>query len=99
MLADFTSPFTRSHGMKKSALIVGVGALLLSAALVAGPMAGHPNLKAAHNKILMAIQAMERAQKANDYDMGGHAAKAESLLRQAEGEIRMAAEDANAAGH
>lgn len=76
--------------MKKSAWIAGAAGLALAATLVAGPLAGHPNLREAHNKVLMAIKAMERAQKANDYDMGGHAAKAEALLRDAEHEISMA---------
>jgi hypothetical protein len=79
----------------KKAWIAGAATLALAATLVAGPLAGHPNLKIAHNKILVAIQAMERAQKMNDYDMGGHAAKAESLLRQAEHEIMMAGIAAN----
>jgi hypothetical protein len=81
--------------MKHSVWIAGACAVLMSATLAAGPLAGHPNLEFAHNKILMAIKAMERAQKANDYDMGGHAAKAEALLRQAEQEIMMAGQTAN----
>jgi hypothetical protein len=35
---------------------------------------------------------MERAQAANHYDMGGHAAKAERLLHDAEHELNMAVE-------
>ena len=73
--------------------VVAAGALMASA----GPLKGHGNLKEAHNKIRTAIEAMERAQKANHYDMAGHAAKAEALLRQAEEEINLAAEAANAA--
>lgn len=72
------------------AWIAGAGALLLAGALVAGPMHGHPRLRAAHNKIKQAIVAMEMAQKANDYDMDGHAAKAEQLMREAEREISLA---------
>lgn len=70
--------------------------LALTGALMAGPLKGHGNLKEAHNKIKMAIAAMERAQKANHYDLEGHAAKAEALLRQAEEEITLAGEAANA---
>jgi hypothetical protein len=76
-------------------LIAAGCALMLAGSLMAGPMAGHGNLEEAHNKIKIAIGAMERAQKANHYDMDGHAAKAEQLLRDAEREIRMAAESAN----
>ena len=74
--------------------IITSGVLLMAGAVMAGPLKGHVNLKEAHNKIKMAIAAMERAQKANHYDMEGHAAKAEALLRQAEQEISMAGTDA-----
>ena len=39
---------------------------------------------------------MTRAQQANEYDMGGHAAKAKELIGNAKEEVRMAAEAANA---
>ena len=77
--------------------IATAGALLMTVSLAAGPLKGHKFLEAAHNKIKAAIGAMEVAQKANHYDMGGHAAKAEALLREAEREITQAAEAANAA--
>ncbi|WP_264757066.1 hypothetical protein [Sapientia aquatica] len=38
---------------------------------------------------------MKAAQVANEYDMNGHAAKAEQLLREAENEMKLAAEAAN----
>lgn len=56
----------------------------------------HPNLAAAQTFIERAINKIEAAQKANEYDMGGHAAKAKSLLDQAYVEIKLAAEAANA---
>jgi hypothetical protein len=77
-------------------LIATAGALIIAGTLVAGPLKGHKNLEAAHNKIKVAISAMEAAQKANGYDMAGHAAKAEQLLRDAEHEITLAADAANA---
>jgi hypothetical protein len=43
-------------------------------------------------------QAYERivaAQQANEWDMGGHAARAKELLDQANREIKLAAEEAN----
>jgi hypothetical protein len=78
--------------MKKTVLALTL--VLASGLAYAGPLKGHGNLKEAHNKIKMAIAAMERAQKANHYDMEGHAAKAEALLRQAEQEIAQAGEAA-----
>ena len=44
------------------------------------------------------VQAFERlsdAQNANDYRLGGHADRAKELLRQANDEIKLAAEAAN----
>jgi hypothetical protein len=38
---------------------------------------------------------MKAAQAANEYDMGGHASKAEKLLHEAEQEMKRAAETAN----
>lgn len=62
----------------------------------AGPEAGHPNIVAAREDAQRAIEKMHAAQVANEYDMGGHAAKAEKLLAQAEREMRLAAEATNA---
>lgn len=56
----------------------------------------HPNLAAAQDFIQRAITRITAAQKANEFDMGGHAAKAKDLLDQAYGEIKLAAESANA---
>lgn len=56
----------------------------------------HPNLAAAQNFIERAISKIEAAQKENEFDMNGHAAKAKSLLDQAYVEIKLAAEAANA---
>ena len=55
----------------------------------------HPNLAAAQNLIERAITRISDAQKANEFDMGGHAAKAKDLLDQAYAEIKLAAEAAN----
>ena len=71
-------------------------ALASGSALAKGPLAGHPNLKAAHMQIKQAIEKVSAAQKANEFDMEGHAAKAKDLLEQAEKEIGQAAQAANA---
>ncbi len=75
--------------------------LVLAAALaggyaVAGPEAGHPNIIAAREDAQHAIEKMHAAQVANEYDLGGHAAKAEKLLREAEHQMMLAAMAANA---
>ena len=55
----------------------------------------HPNLRAAQDLINQAIDRVTAAQGANEFDMGGHAAKAKELLMDAKREIRIAAEEAN----
>ena len=81
---------------RKTMMLVALGASLVSAgAAFAGPEAGHPNIIAAREHAQMAIEKMKAAQAANEYDMGGHAAKAEKLLHEAEEQMRLAAEAAN----
>jgi len=75
----------------------------LSLALVAGGVTvaqnvsphRHPNLAAAQRLIDQAIGRIDAAQQANEFDMGGHAAKAKELLAHANEEIKQAAEEAN----
>jgi len=47
-----------------------------------------------HKHIAESIREMERARAANHYDMEGHGAKAEQLLRDAEKELHEAVEAA-----
>jgi len=56
----------------------------------------HPNLAEAQTLIERAITRLTAAQKANEYDLSGHAVKAKALLDQAYAEIKLAAEAANA---
>jgi hypothetical protein len=63
--------------------------------LAAGPLRGHPNLEAARNDLNGAWDHITRAQQNNEYDMGGHAAKAKDLIQNAKEEVRLAAEAAN----
>ncbi len=78
-------------------------ALITSAAVMAkdpGPVQNvsakrHPNLHAAQKLLEGAFQKITAAQKANEYDMEGHAAKAKELIEQASSEIKLAAEAAN----
>jgi hypothetical protein len=56
----------------------------------------HPNLAEAQTAIQNALDRISRAQSVNEFDMGGHAQKAKYLLNEAYGEIKLAAETANA---
>jgi hypothetical protein len=72
-----------------------VAAAAASLSTLAGPEAHHPNIIAARSDIDHALTRLHAAQRANEYDMGGHAAKAEQLLGEALEEMRLAAEAAN----
>jgi hypothetical protein len=62
----------------------------------ADPVRDWHDLAAVHRKVQNAIEDMARARAANHYDMDGHGAKAEDLLKQAEAELREAVESAKA---
>lgn len=55
----------------------------------------HPNLAAAQHLTEQAYQKILAAQRDNEYDMAGHAKKAEQLLDQANEELKQAATAAN----
>lgn len=55
----------------------------------------HPNLAAAQHLTAQAYQKIIAAQRANEWDMEGHAQKAKDLLDQANNELKQAAEAAN----
>jgi hypothetical protein len=55
----------------------------------------HPNLAAAQSLIDQAIGRIDAAQHANEFDMGGHAARAKDLLVRANQELKAAAMEAN----
>ena len=80
--------------MKRYVLAACAAFALSSAAVLA--KGGHPNLQAAHQHVKQAIEKVSAAQKANEFDMEGHAAKAKDLLEQAEKEIAQAAQAATA---
>lgn len=82
----------------KAWIAAGV-AVAMAGTLAAGPLKGHPNMMMARNKVHRAILAMDRAAKANHFDLAGHAAKAEQLLKEAEQEILLAAQTSNQAQH
>jgi len=55
----------------------------------------HPNLAAAQRLSTQAYAKIMAAQEANEFDLGGHAAKAKALLEQVNSELKLAAETAN----
>jgi hypothetical protein len=83
--------------MKKAILAAAAGLALVTG--IAGADAVHDwhDLDKVHNHVLESIHEMERARAANHYDMAGHGAKAEQLLRDAERELHEAIEAAKAA--
>ena len=64
-------------------------------AFASGPVKSHPNLEAADKQVAAALEKIAAAQKANEWDMDGHAAKAKEALLGAASEIKLAAEAAN----
>ena len=55
----------------------------------------HPNLAAAQRLVEQAFARVTAAQKANEFDLAGHAEKAKALLDDANKELKLAAETAN----
>ena len=55
----------------------------------------HGNLAAAQRLVVEAFDRITEAQQDNRYNLGGHAARAKHLLRQANDELRLAAVAAN----
>ena len=85
---------------------ITAAALLAAAAAIAVPVTAqepaqnisrmrHGNLAAAQDLARQAFDRLTAAQAANEFDLGGHAGKAEELLRQANDDIRQAATSAN----
>lgn len=88
--------------MKKVVAVVGM--LLLTACAARRPAQNvdpsrHPNLAAAQRLCADAFDRISAAQRANEFDLGGHAQKAKDLLVQVSDELKQAALAANAAGH
>jgi len=74
-----------------SLVLIGTGL-----ALAQGPPGGidprrNPNLAAAQRYVDQAYQKLTDAQKANEFDLNGHAQRAKELLDQANQEIKKAA--------
>lgn len=84
--------------MKRIAFLVVAASLAVAA--VAQPVRDvsarrHPNLAAAQRLVDQAYKRVADAQHANEFDLGGHAARAKQLLDQANAELKQAAEVSN----
>jgi hypothetical protein len=80
----------------KTVLSALAATTLLAGTALADPVHDWHDLEKVHNHVLESIHEMERARAANHYDMAGHGAKAEELLRHAEHELHDAVEAAKA---
>jgi len=75
----------------KKLILIALGSLsLVAGAAFADPVRDWHDLDKVHNHVMESIHEMERARAANHYDMAGHGAKAEELLRQVERELHEA---------
>ena len=86
--------------MKKTIVAAVLGFGMLGGLAIAKPQVDvsarkHPNINEAQEFARKAYEKMSAAEKANEYDMGGHAKKAKELLNQAAEEMKLAAEVAN----
>ena len=70
------------------------GIFLISGVAYSEPVRDWRDLEKVQQHIREAIHEMERADKANHYDMNGHGAKAEQFLRDADRELHEAIESA-----
>jgi hypothetical protein len=80
--------------MKKLIAAAATTLLLATGASLAEPVRDWRDLDKVHEHVNEAIRELERARAANHYDMKGHGAKAEELLRAAERELHEAVEAA-----
>ena len=83
--------------MKKILAITAAGLVIFAGVAGAEPVRDWKDLERVHKHVEESIREMERARAANHYDMAGHGAKAEELLRQSEHELHEAIEAARAA--
>jgi F0F1-type ATP synthase membrane subunit b/b' len=89
---------------KISVALCALGLAFAAASVAARPVdnvshARHPNIAAAQHLSTQAYEKIVAAQRANEFDLGGHAQKAKDLLEQANRELKEAAETSNEHGH
>ena len=76
------------------ALITALVALPLGV-WAGGALKGHPNMQAAQKALDTAWEKITAAQKANEWQLGGHAEKAKDAIKLAVDELKLAAEESN----
>ena len=82
--------------MKKALFAALITAFVMTAGVAYAKMAPkHPNLVAAQVDLGHAWDRVLAAQKANEFDLGGHAQKAKEAMDVANKEIKLAIEAAN----
>jgi hypothetical protein len=85
-------------GIALGAVLGCAGIIVAQAPVVNIDPHRHGNLSAAQGYIVDAYKRIQMAQSANDSQLGGHAQKAKNYLVQADQELRLAADVANAEG-
>lgn len=80
--------------MKKLYVVFAVVFAFAAGAFVSAQVHDWHDLDKAHKHVLDAMNELNRARAANNYDMQGHGAKAEQHLRIAEQELNMAVQSA-----
>lgn len=85
--------------MKKNTLLTSLAVVSIvgSIAAFADQIHDWKGLNSVLSHIVEARKELNQAAKDNHYDMGGHSAKAEQLLGEAENELHLAEESAKAA--
>ena len=86
--------------VNKLVLLASVAAVVACTAYAQMPVQNidpgrHGNLAAAQRLVVQAFEKLSHPHNANDSHLGGHAGRAKELLRQANEEIKLAAEAAN----
>jgi hypothetical protein len=95
----------QENTMKTLSIVCSAALALAAAAVMAKPPVDnishhrHPNLAAAQRLSTQAYEKVVAAQRANEFDLDGHAQKAKELLDQANRELKQAAETSNANHH
>jgi len=80
----------------KNILLAALGGMAIGVGMmaVAAPVHDWHAIDLVHQHILDALKDMKTAAAENNYDMSGHARKAEALLRDAEVELKLAVDSA-----
>jgi hypothetical protein len=79
--------------------VLGCAGVVFAQAPVVNISNRHGNLRSAQSYIVQAFQRIDNAQRDNHGELGGHAQRAKDYLLQADEELRLAANVANAEGH